>query len=74
MEYNAPMSELHTYVTTAPTVSSSNVRIVVNNLQTTLDSISENIESEYTKRMRSFLMEFYKESGYSSIENLTIGD
>ena len=74
LEYNAPMSELHTYVTTAPTVSSSNVRIVINNLQTTLDSISENIESEYTKHMRSFLMDFYKESGYSSIENLTIGD
>ena len=68
------MSSIHTYVTTAPTVSSSNVRIVVNNLQTTLDSIAEDIESEYTKHMRKFLMEFYKESGYSTLENITIGD
>ena len=74
LEYNKPMSELRSYVTTAPTVSSSNVRIVVNNLQTTLDSIAENIESEYTKNMRKFLMEFYKESGYSTLENITIGD
>lgn len=74
LEYNSPMSELHTFVTTAPTVSSSNVRIVVNNLQTTLDNISEEIENEYTKHMRSFLMEFYKDSGYTSLENITIGD
>lgn len=74
LEYNSPMSSIHTYVTTAPTVSSSNVRIVVNNLQTTLDSIAEDIESEYTKHMRKFLMEFYKESGYSTLENVTIGD
>ena len=52
------MSELRSFVTTAPTVSSSNVRIVVNNLQTTLDSIAENIEAEYTKNMRKFLMDF----------------
>ena len=74
LEYNKPMSELRSFVSTAPTVSSSNVRIVVNNLQTTLDSIAENIESEYTKNMRKFLMDFYKESGYTSLENITIGD
>ena len=74
LEYNKPMSELRSFVTTAPTVSSSNVRIVVNNLQTTLDSIAENIEAEYTKNMRKFLMDFYKESGYTSLENITIGD
>lgn len=74
LEYNSPMSSIHTFVTTAPTVSSSNVRIVVNNLQTTLDSIAEDIESEYTKHMRKFLMDFYKDSGYTTLENITIGD
>ena len=74
LEYNKPMSELRSFVTTAPTVSSSNVRIVVNNLQTTLDSIAENIEQDYTKNIRKFLMDFYKESGYTSFENITIGD
>ena len=74
LEYNKPMSEMRSYITTAPTVSSSNVRIVVSNLQTTLDTIAENIESEYIKNMRQFLMEYYKESGYSNLENITLGD
>lgn len=74
LEYNKPISEVYEFATTAPTVPSENIRIVVNNLQTTLDSIAEDIETEYTKHMRSFLMEFYKESGYSDLENMVIGD
>lgn len=74
LEYGKPMSELESYVTTAPTVSSQNVRIVVNNLQTTLDTISENVETEYIKNIRQFLMDFYKKSGYTTLENVTLGD
>lgn len=74
VEYSSPMSSIHTFVTTTPTLSSQNVRIVANNLQTTLDSIAEEVESEYTQHMRKFLMEFYSESGYSTLENITIGD
>lgn len=74
LEYNEPLSSMHVNITTAPTVPSHNVRIVANNLQTTLDSIAENIEEEYTKNMRKFLMDFYKESGYTTLENVTIGD
>jgi hypothetical protein len=58
---------------TAPTVPSTNINIVVTNLQTTIDSIANDSDTEYSQNLRGFIMEFYKDAGYTSLENFTLG-
>lgn len=59
---------------TAPTIPDENVRIVVNNMQTTLDSIAYEENQEYEKEISPIVMEYYKACGYTDIQNLTIGN
>ena len=58
---------------TSPTIPNSNINIIVTNLQKTVDSISEECDQEYSKNIRSFIMDYYKACGYTSLENFTIG-
>ena len=74
VSYEDELKSYERYLYTAPTVPSTNVNIVVTNLQTTIDSIASDSDTEYSQNLRSFIMDFYKAAGYTSLENFTIGD
>ena len=65
---------MDSYLYTAPTVPDQNIRIVVNNLQTTLDNIASEIEKTYNERLRKLILEYYKDIGYSATQNAVIGN
>ena len=71
--YEDELKSYEKYLYTAPTVPSTNINIVVTNLQTTIDSIASDSDTEYSQNLRSFIMDFYKAAGYSSLENITLG-
>lgn len=73
VSYEEELKLYQKYLYTAPTVPSTNINIVVTSLQTTIDSIANDSDVEYSQNLRNFIMEFYKEAGYSSIENMTLG-
>ena len=58
---------------TAPTIPNSNINIIVTNLQTTVDSISEECDNEFSKNIKPTLEEFYRDAGYTSTENFILG-
>lgn len=72
--YEEELTLIERYIYTAPTVPNRNINIVVTNLQATIDSIASDSDEEYSKNLRSFIMEFYKDAGYTSFENMTLGD
>ena len=74
IQYQKDLSKLDIYSFTAPTIPDYNVRLVVNNMQTTLDSIAYEENKEYNKNISPIVMEYYKACGYSDIQNLTIGN
>lgn len=59
---------------TAATVPDENIRIVVDNLQTTYDTISEESLREYEKRFQKQFTVFYDKIGYTAAQNATIGN
>lgn len=71
--YEDKLKQYERNMYTAPTVPNANINIIVTNLQTTIDSIASDCDTEYSKNLRSFIMEFYKDAGYTSLENMTIG-
>lgn len=73
LSYEDELTLIDKYMFTAPTIPNSNINIIVTNLQTTIDSISEECDDEYTKNIRQFIMDFYKAAGYTSVENFTLG-
>ena len=73
LEYNEQLSTIDKNMYTSPTIPNSNINIIVTNLQKTVDSISEECDQEYSKNIRSFIMDFYKAAGYTSTENFTLG-
>ena len=74
LKYEDKLSYIDINSFTAPTIPDENVRIVVNNMQTTLDSIAYEENQEYEKNIYPIVMEYYKACGYSDIQNLTIGN
>lgn len=72
-EYEDELKLYERYLYTAPTVPSTNINIVVTGLQTTIDSIASDSDTEYSQNLRGFIMDFYKAAGYSSLENITLG-
>lgn len=73
-EYQKDLASSDLYMYTAPTVPDQNIRIVVNNLQTTLDTIASEIEKIYNERLREIIMDYYKDINYSSAQNAIIGN
>ena len=71
--YEDELKSYERYLYTAPTVPSTNINIVVTGLQTTIDSIASDSDTEYSQNLRGFIMDFYKAAGYSSLENITLG-
>ena len=72
--YEGNLSYIDRFAFTAPTIPDYNIRLVVNNMQTTLDSIAYEENQEYEKYIYPIVMEYYKACGYSDIQNLTIGN
>ena len=73
LSYEEELSTIDKYLYTAPTIPDQNINIVVTNLQTTIDSISEECDTEFSKNILPVLKEFYKSAGYTSFENFTLG-
>lgn len=73
ISYEDDLKLYERYLYTAPTVPSTNINIVVTELQTTIDSIASDSDTEYSQNLREFIMDFYKAAGYSSLENITLG-
>lgn len=74
IEYNKELTPLEKQSFTAPTIPDSNIRLVVNNLQTTLDAIAFQEMEYYEKNLRKLMQEFHQKSGYGQIQNLTLGN
>lgn len=68
------ISKLNTTFFTPATVDSNNIKIVVNNLQITHDTIAEEFLKEYDGGMRKMFDVFYEKCGYSSLQNMSIGN
>ena len=73
VSYEQELTTIDEYMYTAPTIPNSNINIIVTNLQTTIDSISEECDDEFSKNIKPILTEFYNAAGYTSLENFTIG-
>lgn len=73
VSYEKELSLIDEYMYTAPTIPNSNINIIVTNLQTTVDSISEECDNEFSKNIKPILEEFYKDAGYTSTENFVLG-
>ena len=73
-KYENKLSYIDINSFTAPTIPDYNVRLIVNNMQTTLDSIAYEENLEYEKNISPIVLEYYKACGYSDIQNLTIGN
>ena len=73
-KYEDKLSYIDINSFTAPTIPDYNVRLVVNNMQTTLDSIAYEENLEYEKYISPIVMEYYKACGYTDVQNLVIGN
>lgn len=67
-------SETFVNMATATTVPDENIRIVVDNLQTTYDTIAEESLKEYEKRLQKHFTVFYDKIGYTTAQNATLGN
>ncbi len=68
------LNKLNTIFFTAPTVNDENIRIVVDNLQITHDTIAEEFLKEYDNGIRKLFDTFYDKCGYSRAQNFMIGN
>lgn len=59
---------------TAPTVNDENLRIIVNNLQLTHDTVAEEFLKEYEKTIPNIFKSFYDQNKYSQAQNMLIGN
>lgn len=59
---------------TAATVPDPNIRIVVNNLQITHDTIASEFLDKFDKDIKKHFDKFYQAAGYSAAQNMVIGN
>lgn len=71
--YLTKLSDFDKISFTAATVPDENIRIVVNNLQITYDSIASEFQKTYEKNIRNQFDEFYKDAGYGHFSNMSFG-
>lgn len=72
--YNTSISGFSRKFMTATTVNSDNIRTVVDNLQITYDTISEEFLKEYDQNIPRIFNKFYEKCGYSAAQNMLIGN
>lgn len=72
--YEHTFSSIYKYVSTAPTVPDANINTVVNVLQVAIDQIADQSNKEYDDNIRDLIKTYYKEVGYSNVQNITLGN
>lgn len=72
-EYSEMLTWADYEVTPAASVPNKNVNIIVTNFLMTADSIAENTMEQWQK-YRPTIMQFYKNIGYTPVQNATIGN
>ena len=72
--YEHTLSSVYKYISTAPTVPDANINTVVNVLQVAIDQIADQSNKEYDDNIRELVKTYYKEVGYSNIQNMTLGN
>lgn len=72
--YEHTLSSLYKNISTAPTVPDANINAVVNVLQVAIDHIADEANTEYDNNIAKLIKNFYKEVGYSNIQNMTLGN
>lgn len=73
-QYRTSINNVELKLMTATTISDPNIQIVVNNLQATHDAISSQFLQVYDSELRNKIDDYYKEIGYTSMQNMTIGN
>ena len=72
--YEHTLSSAYKNISTAPTVPDANINSVVNVLQVAIDQIADETNAEYDNNIRKLVTDFYKEVGYSNVQNMTLGN
>lgn len=72
--YQTEWNPINMQMFTAATVPDPNVRIVVNNLQITHDTIASEFLGKFDKDIKKHFDKFYKDAGYSEAQNMVIGN
>lgn len=72
--YEHQLASVYKNISTAPTVPDSNINAVVNILQVAIDQIADETNAEYDNNIRKLVTDYYKEIGYSNIQNMTLGN
>lgn len=72
--YERELTDIHSFMSTTNHVPNQNIRIVTDNLAQTYNAIAGEIESNYTKNIRGFIMDFLKAKGYGLAQNATLGN
>ncbi len=72
--YEHTLSSIYKNISTAPTVPDSNINAVVNVLQVAIDQISDQANKEYDDNIRDLVKTYYKEVGYTNVQNMTLGN
>lgn len=72
--YQTKLDNVDKMLFTAATVPDPNIRIVVNNLQITHDTIASEFLEKFDKDIKPKFDKFYQEAGYSAAQNMVIGN
>lgn len=72
--YQTSLDPISKMMFTAATVPDPNIRIVVNNLQITHDTIASEFLGKFDKDIKKHFDRFYKDAGYSEAQNMVIGN
>lgn len=72
--YQTSLDPVSKMMFTAATVPDPNIRIVVNNLQITHDTIASEFLGKFDKDIKPMFDKFYSAAGYSSAQNMIIGN
>lgn len=72
--YQTEWNPINMQMFTAATVPDPNVRIVVNNLQITHDTIASEFLGKFDKDIKKHFDKFYEAAGYSAAQNMVIGN
>lgn len=72
--YQTSLDPISKMMFTAATVPDPNIRIVVNNLQITHDTIASEFLGKFDKDIKKHFDKFYKDAGYSEAQNMIIGN
>lgn len=71
--YGERIEGFETWMEKPAYIPSSNARLIVNNYRGMLNAMSDDINDLYDSEFHQFIMDYYKEIGYTALENSTLG-